>query len=62
MVCVLRTAVGRITVSIPMDDRIGSATVREHFPKQEISWIVRILFIFSLFLSFSFMVILCYTF
>ena len=43
-VCVLSTAVGRITVSIPMEDRIGSATVREHFPKQEMSWIVRIRF------------------
>ena len=38
------TAVGRIAVSMPMADRSGSATVREHFPKQEMSWIVRIRF------------------
>ena len=40
------SAVGRITVSIPMADSSGSATVREHFPKQEISCIVSILFMF----------------
>jgi len=51
-VCVLSTAVGNITVSIPIDDKSGKATVREHFPKQEMSWIVSIFFMF-LFLQFS---------
>jgi hypothetical protein len=50
-VWVLRTAVGRITVSTPMEDSSGRATVREHLPKQEISWMVRILFMFFLLLA-----------
>ena len=31
------TAIGTMAVSIPMADIIGSATVREHFPRQEMS-------------------------
>ena len=44
-VCVERTAVGRMTVSCPITDRIGRATVSEQRPRQEISWIVIIRFI-----------------
>ena len=36
-VCVERTAVGRITVSTPIAEIMGRATVTEHFPRQEIS-------------------------
>ena len=36
-VCVERTQLGRIVHSRPVDEMIGSATVREHFPKQEMS-------------------------
>jgi hypothetical protein len=39
-----KTAVGMTLVSIPALDRIGSATVREHLPKQDISWIAATLF------------------
>ena len=45
MVCVESTAVGRIAASIPIAEMTGSATVREHFPTHEMSWIVIILFI-----------------
>jgi hypothetical protein len=45
MVWVDRTAVGRMTVSTPMAEMMGRATVVEHLPRQEISWIVSILFI-----------------
>ena len=41
-VCVERTAEGRIAVSIPNAEIIGSATVIEHCPKHEMSWIVSI--------------------
>jgi len=37
IVCVESTAVGIIAVSIPIAEIIGSATVREHLPIQEIS-------------------------
>ena len=37
------TADGRIHVSVPEAERIGSATVMEHCPTHEMSWIVRIL-------------------
>ena len=37
MVWVDKTAVGRIAHSTPIAERTGSATVREHLPKQEIS-------------------------
>ena len=40
-----RTAVGRITVSAPRADIIGKAIVQEHFPRHEISWIVKTRFI-----------------
>ena len=36
-VWVERTADGRMQVSMPQADRMGSATVREHWPTQEIS-------------------------
>ena len=39
------TAVGRIAHSHPKDDIMGKATEAEHFPTQEISCIVTILFI-----------------
>jgi len=45
MVWVDKTAVGRTAVSIPMAESTGRATVREHFPTQEISWMVTIRFI-----------------
>jgi hypothetical protein len=32
-----RTAEGRMQVSTPQADKIGSATVKEHWPTQEIS-------------------------
>ena len=35
------TAEGRMTVSMPQAEMTGSATVKEHCPKQEISWMVR---------------------
>ena len=38
-------AVGKIAASIPKEEMMGSATVSEHFPTQEISWIESILFI-----------------
>ena len=41
------TAEGRIAVSRPHADMIGSATVREHWPTQDISCIVRI-FLYSI--------------
>lgn len=44
-VCVESTAVGNIAASMPKEEMMGSATVKEHFPTQEMSWIVRILFI-----------------
>ena len=50
MVCVERIAVGSTVVSIPIAERTGRAIVVEHLPKHEISWIVRILFIFPLLL------------
>jgi len=37
------TAEGRMAVSSPQAERMGSATVREHWPTQEMSCIVRIL-------------------
>ncbi len=43
-VCVESTAVGITLVSMPAAERIGSATVREHFPKHEMSWTARTLF------------------
>ena len=43
IVWVERTADGRIAVSSPQADKIGSATVNEHWPTQEISCIVKIL-------------------
>ena len=36
-------AEGSMQVSIPQADRMGSATVIEHCPTQEISWMVKIL-------------------
>ena len=42
-VCVESTAVGSPEHSMPTDEMIGSATVREHLPTQEMSWIARIL-------------------
>ena len=48
-VCVDRTAVGITAAYTPIAEITGSATVKEHFPKQEISWIVTILFIISSF-------------
>ena len=47
MVWVDSTAVGRIAVSTPMAEMMGSATVREHLPMQEISWIVTIRFMMN---------------
>ena len=47
MVCVERTAVGIIAASIPIAEMIGNATVSEHLPKQEMSWIVTIFFIWK---------------
>ena len=41
---VLNSAVGRTAVSMPMALRIGRATVMEHFPLHEISWIVTAFF------------------
>ncbi len=43
--CWERTAVGITAVSISNALIMGSATVSEHLPMQEISWMVRILFI-----------------
>ena len=37
MVCVDSTAVGTMEHSTPMAEMMGSATVREHLPRQEIS-------------------------
>lgn len=45
LVCVDKTAVGTMAVSTPIAEIMGKATVREHFPMQEISCIVIILFI-----------------
>lgn len=39
------TAVGTMAHSTPMAERMGSATVREHFPRQEMSWMLMIRFI-----------------
>lgn len=44
-VCVLSTAVGIMAVSVPIAEMMGSATVSEHFPIHEISWMVTTLFI-----------------
>ena len=38
-------AVGKTAVSTPMAEMTGRAIVTEHFPKQVMSWIVKILFI-----------------
>ena len=43
-VCVESNAVGKAQVSIPKAEIIGIATVSEHLPKQEISWIAATLF------------------
>ena len=43
MVCVERRAVGKGMASMPKDEIIGKATVREHFPIHEMSCIVTIL-------------------
>ena len=51
-VCVESTAEGRIQVSSPAAERIGSATVSEHWPTQEMSWMVRIFGYVMSFLSF----------
>jgi hypothetical protein len=37
IVWVESTAVGRITVSTPIEEMMGRATVMEHLPRQEIS-------------------------
>ena len=37
----LQDSEGRIQVSMPQAEMIGSATVSEHCPTQEISWIVK---------------------
>ena len=42
-VCVESTAVGRPEHSMPTDEMIGMATVSEHLPTQDMSWIARIL-------------------
>ena len=42
-VCVESTAEGSTLVSIPHAEIIGNATVKEHCPTQEMSWIVKIL-------------------
>ena len=52
-VCVESTAEGRMQVSAPAAERIGSATVSEHWPTQEMSWIVRIFGYVMVFPSFS---------
>ena len=44
LVWVERTAVGITAASTPIAEISGSATVEEHFPKQEISWMVTIRF------------------
>ena len=38
------TAVGIMDVSMPIADSTGSAIVWEHLPMQDMSWILRILF------------------
>ena len=38
------TAVGMTAVSTPQAEMIGKATVREHLPMQEMSWMVTIRF------------------
>ncbi len=45
IVWVESSAVGRITVSEPSAEITGSAMVREHFPRHEISWMVSTRFI-----------------
>jgi hypothetical protein len=47
IVCVDSTAVGRMTVSDPSAEMTGSAIVREHLPRHEISCIVKTLFIIN---------------
>ena len=47
MVWVDRTAVGKMTVSEPRADMTGSAIVREHFPRHEMSCMVNTLFILT---------------
>jgi hypothetical protein len=42
-----KTAVGKTEVSTPNAEIIGRATVKEHFPTQEMSCIVKILFIIT---------------
>ena len=39
-----RTAVGRMLHSTPMALMMGRATVREHFPTQEMSWMLTMRF------------------
>jgi len=39
-----RTAVGNTLHSTPAAESIGSATVREHLPTHEISWIAQTFF------------------
>jgi hypothetical protein len=43
-VCVESKAVGITLTSIPAADIIGSATVKEHLPKQDMSCIAKIRF------------------
>jgi hypothetical protein len=45
IVWVESTAVGKIDASTPHAEMIGNATVKEHLPTQEMSCIVKILFI-----------------
>ena len=45
MVWVDSTAVGRMVVSTPMAEMTGRATVMEHLPRQEMSWMVSMRFI-----------------
>ena len=44
------SAVGKMTVSEPRAEMTGSAIVREHLPRHEISCIVKTLFIIKLLL------------
>jgi hypothetical protein len=43
-VCVDNTAVGITDVSMPAAEIMGNATVNEHLPKQDMSWIAAMRF------------------
>ena len=53
-VCVESTAVGKTEASTPAALMIGNATVNEHFPTQDTSCTVIILFIYVSFLKYFF--------